>query len=130
MYHLAPPDRYSKRARTILALIFALFVVFDVLMILSASPEFRHRTAIQLGLNTMWSGVFLGAIWCRQNWARYVLCAFLLLSVVFGAVFVIPQYLHAKVPIPPALPALLVFYLAAMLVIGYNPTIRKFAYSR
>lgn len=99
-------------------------------MIYSAMPEYRHRTAIQLGLNTMWSGVFLWAIWCRQNWARYVLCAFLLLSVVFGAVFVIPQYLHANIPIPPVLPALLVFYLAAMLIIAYNPTIRKFAYSR
>jgi len=130
MYHLAPPDRYSKRARTILASIFALFVVFDVLLIYTSLPEYRQRMAIQLGLNTMWSGVFLWAIWRRQNWARYVLCGFLLLSVVFGAAFVIPQFLHAKVPIPLVLPALLIFHLVAMLVIAYNPTIRKFVYSR
>lgn len=130
MYHLAPPDRYSKKARTILAAIFALLVVFDVLMIFSSLPEYRARLAIQLGLSTLWSGVFLGAIWCRQNWARYVLCIFLLISVVFGAVVMIPQMLHAKVPIPIILPALLLFHLVALLVIAFNPTIRKFVYSR
>jgi hypothetical protein len=130
MYHLAPPDRYLKRARTIVGVIFGGFVVLDVLLFFSIVPEFRERLALQLGLNTMWNAVFLGAIWQRQNWARYVLSVFLLLSVLFGAVVTIPQLLAANVPVPPFLIALLAFHLVALLVIAFNPTIRKFVYSR
>jgi hypothetical protein len=130
MYHLAPPDRYSKRARTIVAILFAGFVVLDVLVFFSALPEFRHRLALQLGLNTMWNAVFLGAMWQRQNWARYLLCFFLLLSVIFGGAVAIPQVLAAKAPFPIMLAVLLAFHLVALLVVAFNPTLRKFLHSR
>jgi hypothetical protein len=130
MYHLAPRDRYSKGARTIVAIVFLGFLIFDGLLLLFTPPEFRGRLALQIGLSTMWNAVFLGAIWQRQNWARYVLCFFLLLSVVFGAGVTIPEYVAAKVPIPPILIVALVFHLTVLLVIAFNPTIRKFVHSR
>ena len=130
MYHLAPRDRYAKGARTIVALIFLGFLICDGLFLFFTLPEFRGRLALQLGLSTMWNAVFLGAIWQRQNWARYVLCFFLLLSVVFGVGVTIPEFLEAKLPIPPLLIVTVIFHLAAFLVIAFNPTLRKFVHSR
>jgi hypothetical protein len=130
MYHLAPPDRYTKRARTIVGLLFAGFLILDVLVLVTARPEFRHDLALQVGLSTMWNAVFLGAIWQRQNWARYVLCFFLLISIAFGALVFIPQLLAANLPIPILLPVFLVFHLVVLLVVAFNPTLRKFVYSR
>lgn len=130
MYHLAPPDRYQKRARTIVVLLLAGFVACDVVVAVAAPEEIRGRLGLQLALNTMWNAVFLGGIWHRQNWARYVLCFFLLLSIVFGAAVALPQAQTAAGATTPALVFLLLFHLAALGVVAFNPTIRKFVHSR
>jgi|GEM_PF-6470501 hypothetical protein len=130
MYHLAPPDRYTKRARTIVGLILTGFFFFSLLVLLTAPPVFRIDLSLQVGLSMVWNCVLLGAIWQRQNWARYILCLFLVFSTAFGALVVLPQLLAARDSLPFGFLALLGYHPVALLVVGFNPTLRKFLHSR
>lgn len=129
-YYASRISKTARKARIVLIAILAIFVIMDVWVYLATWPELRGKLALQMGLNTMWTTFFLAAIWFGQNWARYVLGFFLMLSVIFGVAVYIPQLVEAKIPVPWILPIMLVFHLIALLVIAFHPDIRKMVHSR
>jgi hypothetical protein len=95
--HLAPlnpePDAYApdhpgrgrrghrrsiRRGRLFVLLIFAAIIAIDgaALDAGASTPSFAPQmlTAWILAVvSVLWTAVFLGAVWCRQKWARYIL---------------------------------------------------------
>lgn len=88
-HHHSSGSGSSKRAKLWLIGIWIVLEVLDTWVYLACPPmnDLSHRKVFGATLNSMlWQTVLLGAIWARQNWARYVLVFCLLFRVVIDFV--------------------------------------------
>lgn len=113
-----------------IAVVFAIFLVLNILTCLSVPPESRPKLAVELGLSLLWTAIFLWAVWQGQSWARYVLGVFLLLTIVYRVFATIPQLIEYEIPIPFMIPVMLVADLAIFLILVFNKNISKHVNSR
>lgn len=121
MYHR---QRYQPIVgRIIIIGIFLCFAVLNTFIYLQAEHDDRKSALAVIIVGSLWTTVLLAAIWCRQDWARYVLAGTLFLGVVISAA-TFPELLQHDTEIPPVLPIGILVNFIIMLLIAFLPPIR------
>jgi hypothetical protein len=115
--------------RIALVVIFLLFLGLDLGVYFTTPEEQQHELLGQTIVRQLWTFALLGAIWCGQNWARYVLIALLML----GALFFIPvvmELIDLGLGISPFAIFWIVVNLSVMAAMIYLPAIRDLTHRR
>lgn len=93
------PRRHSRgsaeRGKLLLIAIFCVLRGIDALIYFGTPSGDKSRLVAALAVGAVWTTAILFGIWCRQNWARYVLIALVLLNI-FGYVLLAPDLVAAK----------------------------------
>ena len=119
-------------ARLTIVVIFLLLLGIQLaaLRFMPVSCFTRPEMVAETFLSTLWTGTLLGAIWKRNDWARYLLIVALLLTAVAALIF---APLHCASAPPTVLSKRLIVILAvyalgqisAALVLGRSPHINR-----